>query len=195
MATENICRDNTVFIKESRSAHAENMKDIIVQGIFITIVAVFAIFLILSCISGIKAVCILICECVGVLACLAAAAVQIIIETRNFRRFTEFIYSMDESGLNGLNAQAVSAERSFDILYMLDEYIYLCPKHVLIPYYDIKDAHFSIAGVLNRRSESAFYVCCHSGKKYIVHLDNSYFKYCGSEDAFKAMLNLKIRKS
>lgn len=193
MAAENNSRDNSVFIKESRSAYAANIKRIIIQGIFITITTVFAIFLILSCIAGIKTACILMC--VGVFVCLAATVVQIIIETRNFRRFTEFIYSMDESGFSGLNAQAVSAGRDFDILYMLDEYIYLCPKHVLIPYYDIKDAHFSTAGVLNRKSGDDFYVCCYSGKKYIVHLDGNYFKYHGSEDAFKAMLNLKIHKS
>lgn len=193
MTVENNSRDNSVFIKESRSAHAENMKTIIVQGIIITVMTVFAVFVILSCFADFKAVCVLMCACV--LACLAATAVRIIIETKKFRRFTEFIYSMDESGFNGLNAQAVSAGRDFDILYMLDEYIYLCPKHVLIPYYDVKDAHFSIAGVLSRKSGAYFNVYCHSGKKYAVHSDGRYFDYKGSEDTFKVMLDLKIRKS
>lgn len=192
MTAENNSRDNSVFIKESRSAHSENMKNIILNGIIITIMTVFLIILFLQYI-GVKAEFVLMCA--GVLACVFAMAVNIIIEIRNFKRFTEFIYSMDESEFNGLNSQAVSAGRDFDIIYMLDKYIYLCPKHVLIPYYDIKDAHFSTAGILSRKSGADFYVYCHSGKKFIVNLDGNYFKYRGSEDTFEAMLNLKIRKS
>lgn len=193
MTAENNSRDNSVFIKESRSAHAENMKEIIVQGILITVIAVLAVFVILSCFADFKAVCVLMFA--SVLACLAATAVRIAAEARDFRRFTEFIYSMDESGFNVLNSQAVNAGRDFDMLYMLDEYIYLCPKHALIPYYDVRDAHFSTAGVLSRKSGAYFNVYCHSGKKYAVHSDGRYFDYSGSEDTFKAMLDLKIRKS
>lgn len=193
MSVQNSSRDNSVFTKESRSAHAENMKIIIVQSIIITVITVFALFAVLSCFADIKIVCIFMC--MGALACLAAAVVRIIIETRNFRRFTEFIYSMDESGFNALNAQVISAERDFDMLYMLDEYIYLRPKHVLIPYYDIKDAHFSTAGILSRKSGAVFYVYCHSGKKFIFHLNGNYFDYYGSENTFEAMLNSKIRKA
>lgn len=192
MTAKNNSRDNSVFIKESRAAHTENMKNIILRGIIITILTVFAVFAVLSC-TGIKAV--FVPMCVGAALCITAMAVNIVVEIRNFRRFTEFIYSMDESEFNGSNAQAVSAGRDFDIIYMLEKYIYLCPKHVLIPYYDIKDAHFSTAGILSRKSGADFYVYCHSGKKYIVHLDGNYFKYRGSEDTFEAMLNSKIRKA
>ncbi|MBD5146218.1 MAG: hypothetical protein HDT21_09995 [Ruminococcus sp.] len=191
----NESRYNSVFIKESRSAHAENMKSIIAQGIIITIVTVLAVFAVLSC-TDIKAAFVFALMCAGAAVCIIAMAVRIIIETRRFRRFAEFIYTMDESEFDGLNAQAVGAESDFDLLYMLDKYIYLCPKHVLIPYCDIKDAHFSTYGILSRKSGgAAFYVYCHSGKKFIVGLNGNYFKYRGSEETFEAMLNSKIRKS
>ena len=188
-------RDNSVFIKESRSAHAENMKSIIAQGIIITIVTVLAVFAVLSC-TDIKAAFVFALMCAGAAVCIIAMTVKIIIETHRFRRFVELIYGMDESEFNGFNAQTAGAESDFDLLYMLDKYIYLCPKHVLIPYCDIKDAHFSTYGILNRKSGgAAFYVYCHSGKKFIVGLDGNYFKYYGSEESFEAMLNSKIRKS
>lgn len=190
MTAEKNSRDNSVFIKESRTAHAENMKNIIFSGVIITILTVFVIFAVLPYIS-IK----FILMCAGAAVCVISMAVNAVIEIFRFRRFTEFIYGMDENEFYGLNAQAVGSGSDFDMLYMLDEYLYLCPRHVLIPYYGIKETHLITHGVLSKRSGADFYVYCHSGKKYTVHLDGNYFKYSGGEDAFKAMLNLKISKS
>lgn len=195
MTEKNISRDNSVFIKESRAAHAENLKGIILMGIISAIITVFALFAILPDISVKPALTV-----IGAAACVIAAAVNIILENIGFKRFTDFIYGMDESGFNGLNAQAVKAERDFGMLYMLDEYVYLCPKHVLIPFRDIKDVRLSMRsafsrGTFRRGATGDFYMYCYDGKKYTVHLDGNYFKYSGGEEAFKAMMNLKISKS
>ena len=108
MTAENNSRDNSVFIKESRSFHDENMKSIIAQGIIITIVTVLAVFSVLSC-TDIKAAFVFALMCAGAAVCIIAMTVKIIIETRRFRRFAELIYGMGESEFNGLNAQAVGA--------------------------------------------------------------------------------------
>ncbi|MDE7303135.1 MAG: hypothetical protein K2N60_07455 [Oscillospiraceae bacterium] len=160
-------RDNSIFIRESRSVRNKRIAVIIIIDLMLAAIYGFFLYaaLLNQSVTG---------KIIGVVF---SAAVDIAIvwamirqEDKKFQSFADAVRNEDETVFADMERQAENAEKLFGAVYLLDDFLYVCNQNLFIPYTDIKKIRASFSSINFIPVAAALHIYCFSGKAYSVSL-------------------------
>lgn len=183
-------RDGSVFIRESKRLRNKHIAVKILIDLPILAICGFICYAMLFDRSVIE-------QIIGVIVFLAAnGAVMWYLtdqDKKEFKRFSEFIYNMDDQFFSAVERQAKQTEKMFGVFYLLEDFLYVCSKNAFIPYTDIKKLHSTFTSVNLIPAEAVVRIYCFSGKIYSVSV-RSVFEYRQRKNEFDDLLDRNRRR-
>lgn len=160
-------RDNSIFIRESRSVRNKRIAVIIIIDLMLAAIYGFFLYaaLLNQSVTG---------KIIGVVFSAAAdiAIVWAMIrqEDKKFQSFADAVRNEDEAVFADMERQAENAEKLFGAVYLLDDFLYVCTQNLFIPYTDIKKIRASFSSINFIPVAAAVHIYCFSGRAYSVAL-------------------------
>ena len=120
-------------------------------------------------------------------------------KTEKYDSFAEIIYGMSDAEFDGICGQAEASGYKFNTFFLLDDYIFIPSKMLLLEYTDISDIKTTyhvtkIEGVIPVYDGAEMQIICFDNRKYKLNMKKIH-EFKETYDDFLWLLNLKRKNS